>query len=338
MSFQILKNEGRFERLSTAMSNALGQNKHIKVLIPYDGSESGDAALDDLRRAGLPQAVDALVAVTNVWLPLSPYEITRAVSARRMKVLRAGASSFVPALRDYEEQRALSLEAERHISSILPSGIVRAEPMRDTAAVASEVLRKAKQWKAELIIVGSQTSPSPDITDYAGPALKLAREANCTVRIARASDQQDESPVRIIIGIDGLDFDLVVQAVAVRSWPPKSEARLVAVGKDGPRDLRKDSETTLRLEEAAQKLRAKGLAVSNSSRNGNPQEVLIDEAQEFAADCIFIDARGFSHDLDGSFNGWNLSRTAEALVLGAPCSVEVVRTRKLDGPDLEPAA
>ncbi|HEY6120229.1 MAG TPA: hypothetical protein VIV66_09735, partial [Pyrinomonadaceae bacterium] len=94
MSFQILKNEQRFERLPSSMSTALGQSKHIKVLIPYDGSESGDAALDELRRAGLPQSLDAIVAVTNVWLPLSPYEITRAVSARRMMVLTAGMSSF----------------------------------------------------------------------------------------------------------------------------------------------------------------------------------------------------------------------------------------------------
>ena len=64
--------------------------KTFKVLIPYDGSESAETALDDLRRAGLPQELDALVAVTNVWLPLSPYEITRAVSARRMMVLTAG--------------------------------------------------------------------------------------------------------------------------------------------------------------------------------------------------------------------------------------------------------
>ena len=80
------------------MSDAQAQDKSIKVLIPYDGSESGEMALDDLRRAGLPQALDTIVAVINVWLPLSPYEITRAVSARRMKVLIAGASSFAPAL------------------------------------------------------------------------------------------------------------------------------------------------------------------------------------------------------------------------------------------------
>ena len=77
--------------------------------------------------------------------------------------------------------------------------------MQDTATVANEILRKAKQWGAELIIVGSNTSPSPHITDYAGPALKVAREAHCSVRIARASDRKDDSPIRIIIGVDGSD-------------------------------------------------------------------------------------------------------------------------------------
>ena len=41
------------------MSDAQDQDKSIKVLIPYDGSESAETALDDLRRAGLPQALDA---------------------------------------------------------------------------------------------------------------------------------------------------------------------------------------------------------------------------------------------------------------------------------------
>ena len=67
---------------------------------------------------GLPPELDVLVTVTNVLLPLSPYDITRAVSARRMKVLTAGMSSFVPALSDYEEQRVLSLEAEKRIRAM----------------------------------------------------------------------------------------------------------------------------------------------------------------------------------------------------------------------------
>jgi hypothetical protein len=42
------------------------------VLIGYDGSESADAALDDLRRAGLPRETEALiVSVGEVLTPPS---------------------------------------------------------------------------------------------------------------------------------------------------------------------------------------------------------------------------------------------------------------------------
>ena len=33
----------------------------MRILIGYDGSESADAALDDLRRAGLPREVEVLI-------------------------------------------------------------------------------------------------------------------------------------------------------------------------------------------------------------------------------------------------------------------------------------
>jgi nucleotide-binding universal stress UspA family protein len=340
MSLQIVKNERSFATPLPAMSEAQDQDRSIKVMIPYDGSESGEMALDDLRRAGLPQALDAIVAVTNVWLPLSPYEITRAVSARRMRVLSAGASSFAPALRDHEEQRVLSLEAERRISSIFPSGTVRAEAMQDAATVANEILRKAEQWGVELIIVGAKTSPSAHITDYAGPALKVAREAHCSVRIARASDRKEDSPIRIIAGLDGSAALAVrvVDAVADRTWPPASEIRLVVVRKDRPRNPRKDAEATVMLDQAAQELRAKGLTVSLAIRDGMPQDVLLHEAREFAADCIFIDSAGSSHELDAGYDRRDLSRVAEALALGADCSVEIVRAKNFSGQYLKPAA
>ena len=338
MSLQITKNEQSFASPHT-MSDAEDQDKSIKVLIPYDGSESAEMALDDLRRAGLPQSLDAIVAVTDVWLPLSPYEITRAVSARRMKVLTAGASSFAPALRNHEEQRVLSVEAERRISSIFPSGTVRVEAIQDTATVAKEILRKAEQWGAELIIVGSKTSPSPHITDYAGSAVKVAREAHCSVRIARASDRKDDSPIRIIIGVDGsASAAHAVDAVSDRVWPPSSEARLVAVRKDGPRDPRKDAKTTAMLDQAAQTLRAKGLTVSIAIRNGKPQDLLLHEAREFAADCIFIDSLGLTNELDGGYDRRGLGKAAEALAVGAHCSVEVVRAKNVGDKYFKPAA
>jgi nucleotide-binding universal stress UspA family protein len=339
MSFQVLKNDQRFERVSPAMSNALGQNKNIKVLIPYDGSESGDAALDDLMRAGLPQALDAKVAVTNVWLPLSPYEITRAVSARRIMALTAGMSSFAPALRDHEEQRALSVAAEHRIRSIFHSGTIMTEAMQDTATVANEILRTAKKWGADLIIVGSKTSPSPDITDYAGPALKVAKEAHCSVRIARPSNRKGDSLIRIIIGVDGSDSAAqVVQSVAQRVWPQGSEAHLIAIRKGGSRDPKMDSQITLALEQSAEELRAVGLRVSTAIREGQPQDVLLREARELSADCIFIDSRGLQPALGNGVDRGGLSKAAVALVLGAHCSVEVVRPKNLIDQYLKPAA
>jgi len=328
MSFQILKNEQRFERLSPAMSNALGRKKHIKVLIPYDGSESGDLALDDLRRAGLPQALDAIVAVTNVWLPLSPYEITRAVSARRMMVLTAGMSSFAPALSDYEEQRALSVAAEQRIRSIFPSATIATEAVEDTAAVTNEILRKARNWGAELIILGSKTSPSPDITDYAGAAVKVAQEAHCSVRIARPSNRKDDSQIRIIIGIGGSDSATqMVQSVAQRVWPQGSVAHLIAVRKVGPRDPKMDSQITLTLEQSAEELRAIGLRVSTAVKEGQPQDVLLQEARELSADCIFIDSQGLKIAPGDGSDQRGVSKAAVAIALGAHCSVEVVRPK-----------
>ena len=130
----------------------------------------------------------------------------------------------------------------------------------------------------------------------------------------------------------------VVDAVADRVWPPGSETRLVAVRKDGPRDPRKDAETTVMLDAAAQTLRAKGLTVSIAIRDGKPQDVLLHEAREFAADCIFIDSRGLSHELDEGYDRPGLGKAAAALVLGAHCSVEVVRAKNFGGPYLKPAA
>ena len=46
------------------------QMKMMKILIAYDGSNCADAALEDLRRAGLPPEAEVVVlSVADVWLP-----------------------------------------------------------------------------------------------------------------------------------------------------------------------------------------------------------------------------------------------------------------------------
>jgi nucleotide-binding universal stress UspA family protein len=338
MSSQIIRNEVSFERSSRAMPTSALKNGKLKVFIPYDGSESAETALDNLKRAGLPPQLEALVAVTHVWLPLSPYEITHAVSARRMKLLTSGMSSFVPALRDHEEQRVLSLEADRRIRSVFPSGTVKTEVMQEMA-VASEILRKVKSWGAELIILGAKTSPSPHITDYVGPALKVARDAPCSVRIARRCDRNGDAPVQILIGVDESDsIDQVVQAVAERFWPAGSEASIVAVRKSGPRDPVGELETGVALERQADRLRMTGLEVSVGIKYGQPEDVLLREARDLSADCIFIDSHGLGRRQSDGSEIRGLGKAVEAIVLGAHCSVEIVRSKNWTEQYLKPAA
>ena len=321
MSSQIIRNEVSFERSSRAMPTSALKNGRLKVFIPYDGSESAETALDNLKRAGLPPQLEALVAVTHVWLPLSPYEITHAVSARRMKLLTSGMSSFVPALRDHEEQRVLSLEADRRIRAHFPSGAVKTEVMQEMA-IASEILRKVKSWGADLIILGAKISPSPHITDYVGPALKVARDASCSIRIERASERNGDAPVHVLIGVDEADTtDLVVQAVAERFWPVGSRASLVAVRKSDSGDPGRE------LERQADRLRATGLEVSIGIKYGQPQDVLLRNARDLSADCIFIDSHGLGHRQSDGSDTRGLGKAAEAILLGAHCSVEIVRSK-----------
>ena len=111
----------------------------MKILIAYDGSEGADAALDDLRRAGLPGRAEARVVVTDVWLTSSPAEFTRALARRRM--LSVETSSFAPALREVEEERALSREAMRRIRTHFPAWDVRAEAGAGMCTAALSLLR-----------------------------------------------------------------------------------------------------------------------------------------------------------------------------------------------------
>jgi hypothetical protein len=130
----------------------------------------------------------------------------------------------------------------------------------------------------------------------------------------------------------------LVQSVAQRAWPQGSEAYLIAVRKGGPRDPRMDSQITLAVEQSADELRAVGLRVSTAFRDGQPQDVLLQEARELAADCIFIEPHGLQPALNGGFERRSLGRAAVALILGAHCSVEVVRPKGLIDHYLKPVA
>ena len=285
---------------------AVGVDRKMKILIAYDGSDAADAALADLRRAGLPSMAEALVVVTDVWLTSSPAEFSRAVARRRM--LSAETSSFAPALREVEEERALSREAKRRIRALFPAWDVRAEAAAGMGTVASALLRRASSWGADLLVIGSGCRPARDQT-VGDAARRVAAEAPCSVRVARQAAGTPGSAVRLLVAEDGPPGSRsAFRAIASREWPPGSECRVIA-GAHSDHD-------------AAETLRSTGLKVSTVSQEGDLRRALVEEAGRWGADCIFVGA----HGRDSEAHQRIPDDLVAALVASSPCSVEVARS------------
>lgn len=84
-----------------------------KVLSAYDGSAYGDAALDDLRRAGLPREAEALiVSIAEVLMapPPSVYEVV-GPPLTSQRVASAVARSEAQAAQALDEVNSLATKA-----------------------------------------------------------------------------------------------------------------------------------------------------------------------------------------------------------------------------------
>ena len=317
-------------------------DEHMKLLIAYDGSSCADAALDDLSRAGLPQAAEVLVlSVADVLLPpdtgapdeADPKWLVAAINKARARSLQA-----------VEEARATALRASRRIQSEHPDWLVRAEACGDSPAWA--VIDKAREWKADLILVGAHGHSSTGRMVLGSMSQRVVADAFCSVRVARGQTGTKDSPARLIVGIDGsLDSDMALREVAAREWPVGSTIRLItaieplmsvsfalssldpAAGWLKQKDIDARALANRMNQRAAERLRGTGFSVSSLVREGNPKQILVKEAKRWKADCIFVGAKGLR-----GIERFLIGSVSMAVTARAPCSVEVVRSKRPAGP------
>jgi nucleotide-binding universal stress UspA family protein len=289
-------------------------NEVSKLLIACDGSACSDAALNDLRRAGLRATVEAVVVtVADVILPPPDDELPDddVPAIRIPEVERHARARSEMAIR---KARAFAERAAKRVKADFPGWTVKAEVRCDSPPWA--VIKMADRLKVDLVVVGSHKHSVVGGRLILGSvSQRVLYEARSSVRVARCSDEWREGPVRIIVGFDGSpDAEAAVDAVAARAWPQGSEARLITAG---------DALRTETHGVQAEKLRAAGLTTSQANREGDPAHVLIKEAEEWGADSIFVgtrDVHGFRHLLRGS--------VSSAVAARAQCSVEVVRAKR----------
>ena len=312
--------------------------EQTKLLIGYDGSQCANAALDDLRRAGLPREAQAIIlSVFEQWLPHAGHNnlsaltsgASRSNGVTPLQTAGTGAEKIT-------ETRALALDAKLRLQAHFPDWDIKAE--ESSGSPAREILNRAADWGPDLIAVGSQGCSGLGRFLLGSVSQKVANEARCSVRVARGTAWKEGAPVRILLALDGSPgSDAAVEAVRWRMWPPETEVRITTVidpsngsiltqlGSSAGGGVTSTAHAWVQefIDSAAKKLRGAELIVSSKVEEGDPKSLIIANAEEWGAECIFVGA-SYAHS---SIERLLLGSVATAVVSRAHCSVEIVRGR-----------
>ncbi len=306
----------------------------MRIVIGYDGSAGADAAVEDLKRAGLPEKTHALViSVADVLLPPDPPGYRAAPLPA--PIADSFKKSEQQARQLIEDARSLSEKCGKSLRAQFPAWSVETTALGDSPPWG--ILRKSAEWKADLIVVGALGMSSTARLILGSVSQRIVTDATCSVRVVHHRPKT-KSHLRIVIGVDGSEnSDRAVDEVCRRKWPAGSQVHLVTVIDSklitslaqpdsglrrwvGDADIDEHGWVSRLLESSAKRLHAHGLTVTQRRVEGNPKSAILEEAEQWGADCIFVGARGLSglkHFLIGSVSA--------AVAARAHCTVEVVR-------------
>jgi nucleotide-binding universal stress UspA family protein len=299
----------------------------MKILIAYDGSECSRNALCDLQHAGLPPRAKAMIlTVTESWSQfLNDQELGVTIGdslTYRKKQLQKNMDD--KAIENFEQAEQFAKAAGEILQNDFLHWVVQTRAVTDFPERG--IIEEAKDYQPDLIVMGSHGRSAFGRFLLGSVSLKVLTEAPCSVRIARQSParlSEDDSPTRVVIGIDGSPASLrAAEAVARRPWRQDGAARLVtAIEPHLPPTFRSGlhrAEETRNI--AVRKLESAGLHVSQVTKVGAAKYVLVEEAARWGADSIFLGAGGL-HWADRVL----LGSVSYAVAARAECSVEVVR-------------
>lgn len=304
-------------------------SEKFRLLISYDNSKFADAAIEDLRFAGLPEAdVEALVIiVAKIWLPPADAD-----PANTQGFLTEGLRKKLEKnLQILEDAKEIAANTAERVAGMFPGWTV--EPHATYGSPAWEILSRANKFKPDLIVAGSQGLSAFKRIWLGSVSQKLVAEADCSVRVARRSSDADSSAekgpedVRLVIGFDGTDgAERAVASVRRRVWKPGTRIRVViAEDYEVDRQAFSGEETVSKLEkrgaEIVSEFEQMGLEASLEISEDDPKDVILQAAEDLSADCIFVGATKFASKMERLLIG----SVSSAIAARANCSVEVVR-------------
>lgn len=280
----------------------------FRLLVAYDGSPCADDMIDDLQNAGVPAECHVLVvAVAERWLPPpSVYEVATGPAVTRGK----------------DHAARLATLGGTQVLARHPKWKVAHES--HTGSPARVIVQRAKEWNAQLVVVGSLGHNAIERMFIGSVSQKVANEAHCSVRVSRG--KRPSGVLRLLLAYDGRPgSEAAAAAIATRTWPKGTEVRLVAAtGFNGPplgeHCLPDSAPLDGLIVPIAQMLLEAGLHVQTVVQEADPKNLIVEEAARCESHCIFAGCN--DHSL---VDRLLLGTVSNALISRAPCSVEVVR-------------
>lgn len=316
----------------------------MKIMIGYDGSPSARDAILELHRAGLPGDTQAVVVTCADVSPSAAAEVqdppAEATGSQRAPIVRQARGLVEQAIneaRDWSEAGCALVKEEFPTWSVTCATFA--------GSPYGELIKPAAEGVPDLIVVGSQGRSALGRLVLGSVSQNVLTHAPCSVRISRrppAGSVPRGGAVRIVIGIDGSSHSaLAVTAVAGRVWPAGTEVKVIAaldvrlmsvLASPMPSPWARpwmdvapvvaDARDWARqaVSEVAAELQSAGLAATTLVEVDDPKRLLLQEAERWGADCIFLGAKGHSR-----LERFLLGSVSSTVAARAACSVEVVR-------------
>jgi nucleotide-binding universal stress UspA family protein len=307
----------------------------MKLLIAYDGSECASLALDDLRNAGLPSDVDATILsiADRIGLPAGIADIDPELPDWLARSIERAHSERLLAV---DRMHARALAAAERLRREFPGWTVQGEAHADSPGWG--IVKRAGELRPDLIVLGSHGHSAVGRLFLGSVSLKVLHAAPCSVRIARARPREPRDPLRILLGVDGSSHSLAAaHAVESRHWPRGTVVRVVSVLDalmstavvSGYFNIREWAQQATENETwvhsmasgVTAALRESGLEVEALVLPGDPKWVLVEQAAQWMADCIFLGSQGLN-----AVERLVLGSVSSAVASRAACSVEVIRS------------
>ncbi len=294
----------------------------MKVLIAVDSSPSSERVVEE--------------AAARPWPVGSTFSVIQIVDIQRFARLPA---LIGDAKREADRTVHAAVEKLCRAGHAASSEVIMGYPRR-------AICDYAKEWHAELIMVGSHGHGAIGRFLVGSVAQAILRIAPCSVEIVRAGTNGPHSahPMKILLATDGSDCSVAaIHSIAKRPWPDGTVVKVVSVeelmvfqNQMTASSLAAPYPASL-MEELAQDARNRSSAAVHTAKEillragikavsdhavpiGDPRGVILDIATSWQADMIVLGShgrRGMDRLLLGSIS--------EAVAIHAHCSVEVIR-------------